>query len=682
MVMKSKSLFSRAHSLPMLNACVRASQVAVLGLFLASFLAPVSRAGDAPAWMHALTSLPLPDHDDKTDAVLLYSEDIVSVQGNGKIKHLTRRAYKILRVGGKDQGTAVAYVDAETKILNMHGWCIPAQGKDYEVKEKDAIESSLPGVANGELVSDIRAKILPIPASDPGNIVGYEIEQEERLYILQEEWLFQSSLPTREARFTLNLPAGWEYKVTWINFPEAKPTSSLPTQSQWVVSDVKPIRTEDDMPPWKGIAGQMLLSLIPPGDSQKKGFVSWSEMAKWESDLAQGRRDPSPEIKQKVVELTTGAPTTLAKMQALATFVQHDIRYVAIELGIGGLQPHPARDIFFHRYGDCKDKATLLSAMLKEIGVDSYYLDVNITRGGVGAQSPAGLGWFNHEILAIRLPDDLKDPSLAAILTQQKIGRILIFDPTNEMIPLGRLGGSLQSSYGLLVTPDGGELLQLPQLSPDTSGVRRSGKLVLSPNGTLSGEVQELRLGDMGAYQRYVLSTTTQDKDRIKPIETSLSHSLASFQITKASIGNLHAQDQPFVYNYSFTADRYAKPAGNLLIVRPRVIGLKSSDILERKEPRKYPVEFDGPQKDLDVYEITLPAGYVVDDLPPPSDADYSFASYHSKTELQGNVLRYTRTYEIKELSVPTSKLNDLKALYRIIATDERNTAVLKPASH
>jgi hypothetical protein len=666
----------------MLQACLRALSGPALFLFFAAFVAPASRAGDAPAWMHVLTSVSVPEHDDKTDAVLLYSEDIVTVQGNGKIKHLTRRAYKILRIGGKERGTAIAYIDGETKILSMKGWCIPAQGKDYEVKEKDAIESSLPGVANGELVSDLRAKILLIPASDPGNIVGYEIEQEERLYILQEEWVFQSALPTREARFTLNLPAGWEYKATWLNFPEAKPTSTSPSQSQWVVTDVKPVRAEDDMPPMRGIEGQMLLALLPPGESQKKGFVSWSEMAKWESDLAQGRRDPSAEIKQKVAELTSAAPTTLAKMQALATFVQHDIRYVAIELGIGGLQPHPARDIFSHRYGDCKDKATLFSAMLKEIGVDSYYFDINTRRGGVGAQSPARLGWFNHEILAVRLPDDLKDPSLAATVTSPKMGRILIFDPTDDMTPFGQLSGSLQSSYGLLVTPDGGELLQVPQLSPESSGLRRSAKLALSTNGTLSGEVQEMRFGDTGAYQRYVLRTTTQDKDRVKPIETALAHSLASFQITKASIGNLHAQDEPFVYNYSFTADRYAKPAGNLLIVRPRVLGQKSSDILERKEPRKYPVEFDGPQKDVDVYEITLPAGYEVDDLPPPADADYSFASYHSRTELQGNVLRYQRTYEIKELSVPTSKLNDLKTLYRIIATDERNTAVLKPASH
>jgi len=89
-------------------------------------------------------------------------------------------------------------------------------------------------------------------------------------------------------------------------------------------------------------------------------------MGIWYSTLTTGRRDPSPEIKQKVATLTASAATPLAKMQALAAFVQNDIRYVAILLGIGGIQPHPATDVFANRYGDCKDKATLLSSMLKE----------------------------------------------------------------------------------------------------------------------------------------------------------------------------------------------------------------------------------------------------------------------------------------------------------------------------
>jgi len=71
-----------------------------------------------------------------------------------------------------------------------------------------------------------------------------------------------------------------------------------------------------------------------------------------------------------------------------------------------------------------------------------------------------------------------------------------------------------------------------------------------------------------------------------------------------------------------------------------------------------------------------------VDDLPPPVDVDFEFASYHSKTEAAGGVLKYSRTFEIKELSVPLDKTDQLKKFYRIIASDERNTAVLKPTGH
>jgi transglutaminase-like putative cysteine protease len=70
-------------------------------------------------------------------------------------------------------------------------------------------------------------------------------------------------------------------------------------------------------------------------------------------------------------------------MRAIAQFVQRDIRYVAIELGIGGWQAHPAADIFTHKYGDCKDKVTLMSSMLSEIGIESYYVSINTRRGAV-----------------------------------------------------------------------------------------------------------------------------------------------------------------------------------------------------------------------------------------------------------------------------------------------------------
>ena len=641
-----------------------------------------ARAGDAPQWMHALVSMPLPAHDEKTNAVLLYSERTVAVQSADKIKTTVREAYKILRPGGREYGTVAVSYNSHKKITGMRGWCIPAQGKDYEIKDKEAVEISLPKIEGSELVSDVKDKLLRIPAAEPGNIVGYEYEEEEQPYVLQDVWRFQETSPVREAHYTLQLPSGWEYKATWMNFPEAKPTQAG-NQVQWVVTEVKGMKHEDNMPPWQGVAGQMIVSFFPSGgSSQNRGFQNWKEMGIWYQGLTSGRRDASPELKQKVTALTSSAGTPVDKMKAIAGFAQRDIRYVAIELGIGGWQPHPATEVFTHHYGDCKDKATLLGSMLHEIGIDSYYVVINSERGSVTPETPAHMGGFDHAVIAIKLPDGIMDASLAATMVHPKLGKILFFDPTDELTPFGQLGGALQANYGLLVTPDGGELVKLPALPPAMNGIRRTANLTLNATGTLNGDVQEVRVGDRAWSQRWALRTATKDADRIKPIETLLSHSLATFQITKASVGNLQTTDQPFVYNYSVVAANYAKTAGNLLLVRPRFVGNKSSDLLETKEPRKYPVEFDGPSRDSDTFEITLPPGYEVDDLPPPVNADYSFASYHSKTEVNGNTLKYSRTFEVKELSVPVSKVDDLKKLYRIIAGDERNTAVLRPAAH
>ena len=142
---------------------------------------------------------------------------------------------------------------------------------------------------------------------------------------------------------------------------------------------------------------------------------------------------------------------------------------------------------------------------------------------------------------------------------------------------------------------------------------------------------------------------------------------------------NLNQIDQPFQWNYSIVADNYAQSTGGLLIVRMRVVGNESSGLLETKEARRYPVVFDGPRRDSDSVEITLPPGFEVEDLPEPVSVDYGFASYHSKTEVRGNVLTYNRTMEIREPNVPLSKVNDLRTLYRVIASDEKNTAVLQP---
>jgi hypothetical protein len=287
---------------------------------------------------------------------------------------------------------------------------------------------------------------------------------------------------------------------------------------------------------------------------------------------------------------------------------------------------------------------------------------------------------FNHAILAIRLPTGVDTAHLPAVITHKTLGAVLFFDPTNPLITLGYLPGALQANFGLLVTPAGGELVALPQTAGALNGVERTAKLTLDEKGTLSGDVREVWSGDEAAEQRFVLSNAQQDVDQIKPIEGMLTHSLSTFQILHAAVANLKTLEQPLIWKYTVEIPRYPRNAGDLLIIRPRVFGSMSSALLETKEPRQHPIEFDAPVRNTDVFEITVPAGFVPDALPPAVNKDLGFVSYRSSTTFAGNVLRYTRTLEVKELSVPLAKVESLQGFFRDIEGDERNSAVLKKA--
>ena len=633
----------------------------------------------APDWMHALVNVPLPAHDEKDNAVLLFRDENLTVVSADKFRTTIREAYKILRPEGRDYGVvAIPFSSLNQKVTSIHGWCIPSTGKDYEVMEKDAVEVSALKGQSDSLITDRRVKGLEIPAPDPGNIIGYEYVMEEHPYVLQDAWYFQGITPVRESHYSLTLPAGWEFKDAWVNYPEVKPHDAGGGQWQWAVGDVKEIRREEDMPPLRGVAGRMVVTLYPPGGAATNSLPTWRDVGEWEVHLTNGRTDPSVEIRQQVSALTALTTTPLARMRALAEFIQRDVRYVAIELGIGGWQPHPAAEVFEHHYGDCKDKATLMRSMLREIGVESYYVVINAYRGSVTPETPADEFVFNHVIVAIKLPDAVADPSLVATIKHPRLGALLFYDPTSEKTTFGQIPNHLQGNYGLVVVPASSELVELPQAPSDMSGIRRTGKLSLTVGGELQGSVEEMRVGDRAksSRQRYIAAEKSADK--IKPVEQLLADSLGMFHITNATVTNLDQNDKPFIWNYTFRVENYAKYAGNMLLVRPRVLGSKADDVLETPEPRHYSIEFDGPVLDTDNFEITLPHGYVVDDVPPAVDADYGFASYHSKTEIQGNVLKYHRAYEVKQLSVPVSQAAQLKKFYRIIASDERNTAILK----
>ncbi len=336
----------------------RGTSSAFGGLLLAAALLlwPAAIAAGVPEWLREAARAPLPSYPGDTDAVGLLDEQITTANAGGEIKTLYRHAYKILRPQGRDHGTVVVYFDSETRLTYLRAWSLTADGKEYEVKEKEAVEAAYPGA--GELYADTHYKILKIPAADPGNVIGYEYEQKGRPYILQGSWRFQYDIPVRQARFSLHLPRGWEYETFWLNHVPQKPQSGGENQWVWELRDVPAISHEEAMPAWRALAGRMAVTYFPPGPAVGGGGrSSWQAIGQWFGRLTGDRRQLTPEIRQKALEITSHASTPFEKIQALCEFVQRDIRYVAIVIGVGGFQPHPAQEIFANRYAIAKTRS-------------------------------------------------------------------------------------------------------------------------------------------------------------------------------------------------------------------------------------------------------------------------------------------------------------------------------------
>jgi transglutaminase-like putative cysteine protease len=634
------------------------------------------QADTAPEWLRTAAQGNLPKYPEDTVAVTLLSEQQTTVKDNGDIETRYRRAYKLLRPEAREHyGSIVVRFDNETKLSFLKAWTITSSGQQMELKEKDAVES---GMTSYDLYSDTRVKVLKFPEANPGSVVGYEYVQRHRPFVFEDNWVFQENIPTKRSRFSLQIPAGWEFTNHWANYPEQKPQSSANNQYVWEVNDVPGVEVEPRMPPMLAVVSRMEIKYFP-SDSKLRGKTTgtWNDLGVWYTALTSGSREATPEIKQKVAELTAGISDPVAKMKALTSYVQRQVRYVAIEIGIGGYQPHPAAAVFTHQYGDCKDKATLLSAMLHEIGIESYYVLIDARRGIVNPEFPSTL--FNHVILAIRLPENLMESSFFAVTDNPKLGRLLFFDPTNEYVTLGYLPSYLQDNFGLVVSADGGTMISLPLLPPATNRLLRTAEMNLSASGDLEGEVKELRWGGPAVDGRAVYLGVSPS-ERQKVMEHFLGSSLSNFTLKNASIGNLDQYDESLTLDYKFVVTGYAKSAGNLLIVRPRVVGGKGSSLLTGK-PRKYPIEFEEATRQDDVFDITLPAGYVVDELPKPVLAECAYGTYKSEVQVADNILHYKRTYEIRDVVVPTQKLDEVRDFFHQIAADEKSSAVLRRAN-
>jgi len=654
---------------------IKASVTKLLCAGAASALLALPAVASAPDWLKQAASLPAKAYGDDVAAVVLLNERIVTVTSNGEIRATYRKAYRILRPQGRRVAVVIVPFDSQRQLTFLKGWSLTAQNQEEEMKEKDAVESTLSIYA---LYSDTHHKILQIRGADPGNVIGYEYQQKERSSVMEVVWPFQDEYPVQRARLSLELSSNWRYSAYWFNHPDLPPQINSENHYAWELADVPAIESEEAMPNWRSLAGHLGIALIPPAASATpNGAGDWRHIGQWYWNLASGRREVNPQINDKARELTANISNPLEKIERLASYVQHQVRYVAVEIGIGGYQPHSASEVSSSGYGDCKDKATLLSALLHAIGIESYYVLINSDRGFLSPGFPTMLS-FDHVILAIRLPQGVQTSSLFAAVQNDHLGSLLFFDPTDNSTTVGYIPPHLQASHGLLVTETGGDLVRLPLIPPNGNRILRLATLKLDGTGTLEGRVQEIRRGP-GASEIRERLIAVPAKQRQKVLEHLLSELVDDAILLSAGTSDLSQTDSTISLDYTFRASGYGQRVGDLLLFHPCAMGSKRRTLMEGK-PRKYPVVMAYTTSESDVVDITYPDEYHPDELPGTVKLEYPFGTYKTEVRVQEHQVHYSRTLEFRDVDVPLERLDDLKKFYREIYNDERTYAILKSA--
>jgi hypothetical protein len=639
---------------------------------LMAFTTLAAFAGNSiPDWVVQSAQNTAPFYPANTRAVVLLDDRLVTVGADGRGTERLRRVLKILRPQGREYAKIVARYSKDEKLDSFHAWSIAPDGRQYTVKDQDVHDQTLGEW--GILYDDLRGKVVTPPGADPGGVIAYEVQRHVASYGTQEQaWDFQQDLPVARSILEIDMPPNWNYYAAWLHHEPVPPTEVGPKRLRWELHDIAAIDLTDVpmAPSPYALAASMVVhyssQTLPSGDQR------WTEIGNWYEGLASGRTEAPLEIAAKSRELAT-SPEFKGKIQGVAGFMQREIRYVGIEIGVGGLQPHPAADVFRYRYGDCKDKVTLLIAMLNAVGVRATWVLVDTDRGFVDPALPSVRG--NHAIAAIEMPAGYSDPDLRAVVTARTGKQYLIFDPTDTYTPIGLLRSNLQGSYGILVAGDNSQVIQLPTLSPDANVVDRTASFVLSADGALKGTVTEARSGEAAAHYRR-LYNEEGEKEQSEDMARRLQTDFSSFTVESNTAQNAGEMSKSVVLKFSFRANAYAQPSGDLLLVRPRVLGHDARPF--HGDQRIYPIDFGHTGTWRDSFDITLPPGYVVDDMPEAVNLDVGFARYKSELKANGDILHYSREYVVRELDVPSDKSADVRKLMGAINADESSTAVLK----
>jgi len=387
-------------------------------------------------------------------------------------------------------------------------------------------------------------------------------------------------------------------------------------------------------------------------------FANWDEVARWYAKLEQGRTEPTPEIRAKANQLIEGRATELEKIEGLYGYVAKNIRYVSLSFGLGRYQPHSAAEVFANQYGDCKDKHTLLAAMLEAVGIHSDAVLIPFSHE-LDRSEPSP-SQFDHVITAVSYKDGL-----------------IWMDSTAEVAPFRLLSAALRDKWALLVPSDGGgELVKTPADPPFLSTQHIEIEGDVSELGKLSAKMHASLRGDDEFSLRTAFRRTSQNQ------WNELGQTIGQAEGLRGEVTEVKPSDpadtrKPFELQLDFSQPNFLDWSSRKAKVALPMVPIGIPDTAE--DPTQ-PIRLGSPLEVRVTLKLTLPENFTAH-APVGVAVDREYADYKSSYEFTGHTLKVERLLRFKMSELPAERASDFRAFRRAVEADESQMLALENAT-
>ena len=561
-----------------------------------------------------------------------------------------REAEAVIRIqsqaGVEEFGQLVfGYSSATEKLEVEYVRVRKPDGKVVETLESTAQDFAPDVLKEAPMYSDFRQRHISVAALQPGDKLEYRTVTRVLTPLAPGNFWYEQTFPkgvaVSEDRLEIDIPKAREVKLkTPTRQPEIQDTGDRRVYT-WVVKDIRPERdkhkdeAEEDTGP----------------DVQLTTFTDWKQIAQWYAKLQGERMTVDDGVRKKAAELTKDADTPTEKARRLYDFVARSVRYVSISLGVGRYQPHSASDVLQSGYGDCKDKHTLLSALLQAEGIQSYPVLINSSRKlDVDVPSPAQ---FDHVITAVRL-------GTGTGLTW--------LDTTPEVTPYGFILYQLRNKQAVLASDDSeGGLQRTPVDSPVKTFMHFTLDGKFSEFGALDATLEVTAQGDRdwpmrAGFRRF---SQAQWKDLVKVLSANWG---LPGDVDDVQLDPIEDTSKPFHLKYHLRVDQYFVVPSASVNFRP--IPPLGMPAIRASEKSKEPLDI-GPTGDMD-YRVRLqfPSNYTVHTATTVK-MSRDYGDYSSTYSQNKGILEGERELVVKVNEVAAARRADYESFRNATQSDQ-----------